>query len=74
MNKLSPVLNTINLATRNIIRPMNYTSVTSSNHKFPHLTSYAHELALSVVFESGFLILQIRLVLMKISQTKFKIS
>jgi hypothetical protein len=33
---------------------MDYTPVTFSNSQNPHITSYAHELALSVVFESGF--------------------
>lgn len=40
--------------TRNIIGSMDYTPVTFSNTQYPHITSYAHELALSVVFESGF--------------------
>ena len=39
--------------TRNVVGPMDYTPVTFTNSQFPHLTSYAHELALSVVFESG---------------------
>jgi hypothetical protein len=33
---------------------MDYTPVTFTNSQYPHVTSYAHELALSVVFESGF--------------------
>ena len=32
---------------------MDYTPVTFTNSQFPHITSYGHELALSVVFESG---------------------
>jgi hypothetical protein len=32
---------------------MDYTPVTFSNSQHPHITSYGHELALSVVFESG---------------------
>lgn len=40
--------------TRNIIGSMDYTPVTFSNSQHPHITSFAHELALSVVFESGF--------------------
>jgi hypothetical protein len=32
---------------------MDYTPVTFTNSQYPHITSYAHELALSVVFESG---------------------
>jgi hypothetical protein len=33
---------------------MDYTPVTFTNSQFPHVTSYGHELALSVLFESGF--------------------
>lgn len=40
--------------TRNVIGSMDYTPVTFTNSQHPHITSYAHELALSVVFESGF--------------------
>jgi hypothetical protein len=39
--------------TRNVVGPMDYTPVTFSDAKYPHLTTNAHELALSVVFESG---------------------
>ncbi len=39
--------------TRNVVGPMDYTPVTFTNSQFPHTTSYGHELALSVVFESG---------------------
>jgi alpha-glucosidase len=39
--------------TRNVVGPMDYTPVTFTNSQFPHITSYGHELALSVVFESG---------------------
>lgn len=45
--------NTILPFTRNAVGPMDYTPVTFSHDRFPHLTSMAHELALSVVFESG---------------------
>lgn len=38
---------------RNVIGPMDYTPVTFSNSQHPHITSYGHELALSVVFESA---------------------
>lgn len=40
--------------TRNVVGSMDYTPVTFSNSQHPHITSYGHELALSVVFESGF--------------------
>lgn len=39
--------------TRNVVGPMDYTPVTFSDQNFPHTTTYCHELALSVVFESG---------------------
>lgn len=39
--------------TRNVIGPMDYTPVTFTNSQHPHVTTYGHELALSVVFESG---------------------
>jgi hypothetical protein len=47
--------NTIYPFTRNVVGSMDYTPVTLSNQKFPHLTSNAHELALAIVFESGIL-------------------
>jgi len=47
--------NTILPFTRNVIGSMDYTPVTFSNQQFPHKTSYGHELALSIVFESGIL-------------------
>lgn len=40
--------------TRNVIGSMDYTPVTFSDSQHPHITSYGHELALSVIFESGF--------------------
>ena len=39
--------------TRNVVGSMDYTPVTFTNSQFPHTTSYGHELALSVLFESG---------------------
>ncbi len=39
--------------TRNVIGSMDYTPVTFSDVRYPHRTTSAHELALSVVFESG---------------------
>jgi len=41
--------------TRNAVGPMDYTPVTFSDNRYPHLTSLGHELALSVVFESGWI-------------------
>jgi len=50
----APEHNTILPFTRNVVGAMDYTPVTFTNSQFPHITSYGHELALSVVFESGF--------------------
>ncbi len=47
--------NTILPFTRNAVGSMDYTPVTFSDQRYPHLTTYGHELALSVVFESGIL-------------------
>lgn len=49
----APEHNTILPFTRNVVGPMDYTPVTFTNSQYPHITSYGHELALSVVFESG---------------------
>jgi hypothetical protein len=47
--------NTILPFTRNAVGSMDYTPVTFTDQKYPHLTTWGHELALSVVFESGIL-------------------
>ena len=39
--------------TRNVIGPMDYTPCAFSDSQHPHITSHAHELALTVLFESG---------------------
>lgn len=49
----APEHNTILPFTRNVVGAMDYTPVTFTNSQFPHITSYGHELALSVLFESG---------------------
>jgi hypothetical protein len=49
----APQHNTILPFTRNVVGPMDYTPVTFSNIEYAHLTTNAHELALSVVFQSG---------------------
>ncbi len=49
----APEHNTILPFTRNVVGAMDYTPVTFTNSQFPHITSYGHEIALSVVFESG---------------------
>ncbi len=49
----APAQNTIIPFTRNVLGPMDYTPVTFTNQEYPHITTLAHELALSIVFESG---------------------
>jgi hypothetical protein len=49
----APEHNTTLPFTRNVVGSMDYTPVTFTNSQHPHITSYGHELALSVVFESG---------------------
>ncbi len=39
--------------TRNVIGPMDYTPCTFSDSQHPHITTAAHELALTILFESG---------------------
>lgn len=48
-----PQRNTILPFTRNMMASMDFTPVTFSDSAYPHVTTSAHELALSVVFESG---------------------
>lgn len=49
----APWHNVVLAFTRNVVGPMDYTPVTFSDGAYPHITSNGHELALSVVFESG---------------------
>ncbi len=49
----APEHNSVLPFTRNVIGSMDYTPVTFTNSQYPHITSYGHELALSVVFESA---------------------
>jgi hypothetical protein len=49
----APEHNSILPFTRNVVGPMDYTPVTFTNSQYPHITSYGHELALSILFESG---------------------
>jgi hypothetical protein len=48
----APWHNSVLPFTRNVIGPMDFTPVTFSDAKYPHKTTNAHELALSVVFEN----------------------
>lgn len=49
----APVQNSILPFTRNVIGPTDYTPVGFTNFKMPHITSFAHELALSLTYNSG---------------------
>ena len=49
----APVHNNTLPYTRNVVGSMDYTPVTFTNSQYPHITSYGHELALSVVFRIG---------------------
>lgn len=49
----APEHNTTIPFTRNVVGSMDYTPVTFTNSQYPHITSYGHELAQSVVYESG---------------------
>ncbi len=51
----APVQNAILPFTRNTVGPMDYTPVGFSDNRYPHRTTWAHELALSVLFETGLL-------------------
>ncbi|MHB8902147.1 MAG: glycoside hydrolase family 97 catalytic domain-containing protein, partial [Thermoguttaceae bacterium] len=51
----APWHNTILPFTRNVVGPMDYTPCGFSDDRYPHVTTNAHELALSVVFETGWL-------------------
>jgi len=47
------VHNTILTCTRNVVGPMDYTPVAFGHRQLPHQVTFSHELALSVLFESG---------------------
>ncbi|RZM26664.1 MAG: hypothetical protein EOO88_16155 [Pedobacter sp.] len=53
MTAIAPGHNATLAFTRNVIGPMDYTPVTFTNSQFQHSTTYGHELALSVLFESA---------------------
>lgn len=49
----APEQNTILPFTRNVAGPVDYTPAGFSDNTYPHLTSYAHELALPIILQSG---------------------
>ncbi len=51
----APWHNTILAFTRNVVGSMDYTPVAFSDALYPHVTTYGHELALPIIFESGWL-------------------
>jgi hypothetical protein len=51
----APVHNVILPFTRNAVGSMDYTPVMFADNVYPHLTTYSHELALPLIFESGWL-------------------
>jgi hypothetical protein len=51
----APVLNVIIPFTRNVVGPVDMTPVIFKDNVYPHITSYAHELAQCIAFESGWL-------------------
>jgi hypothetical protein len=51
----APIQNTILPLSRNVVGPADYTPVTFSKTALPHLTTNTHELALSVLYETGIL-------------------
>lgn len=53
MTKIGSRINCLLPYTRNVVGPMDYTPVAFTDSQHPHETSFAHELALSVAFESG---------------------
>lgn len=50
---VAPAHNTALVFARNVIGPMDYTPFALTRTKLPHVTTSAHELALSVLFENG---------------------
>jgi hypothetical protein len=51
----APWYNTILPFTRNAVGPMDYTPVAFSDQTYPHKTTYGHEIALPIVFQSSLL-------------------
>jgi hypothetical protein len=51
--ELSPAHHTIIPFTRNVVGPVDYTPLTYSDNRYPHITTFGHETALTVIFESG---------------------
>ena len=53
MTRAAASHNTVLPFTRNVVGPMDYTPGTFSDSQHPHITTYGHEMALPILFESG---------------------
>ncbi|HZK03435.1 MAG TPA: glycoside hydrolase family 97 catalytic domain-containing protein [Bacteroidaceae bacterium] len=53
MTNIAPTHNAILPFTRNVVGSMDYTPGTFTDSQFPHITTHSHELALTILFESG---------------------
>lgn len=53
--EVAPAYNTMASVTRSVVGPADYTPATFSHQKFPHITTFAHELALTIVYQTGLL-------------------
>jgi len=51
--EIAPSYNTIATIVRSTAGPADYTPATFSDSRYPHITTYGHELALTLVYESG---------------------
>lgn len=51
--EIAPYYNTIAAVVRSTAGPADYTPATFSDNRYPHITTFGHELALTVVYESG---------------------
>jgi len=51
----APIQSSIVAFSRNVLGPMDGTPMTLTNLKYPHLTTYSHELALTMVYNCGIL-------------------
>jgi hypothetical protein len=60
--EIAPSFNTKAAILRTTVGPTDYTPATISNNRYPHKTTSAHELALTVVYESG--IIHIKIILL----------
>jgi len=53
--EIAPYYNSVATIVRGTAGPTDYTPATFSDNRYPHITTYGHELALTVVYETGIL-------------------